>query len=138
MILSEIYSNEELDELKGKYIDDEYIHTMINESCDIFSDTGKFILSFRKDIISEHNRNIGFQNFKKCIAPSRGRGASAGEINPDAIYWKKRNLAKTKGFSTSYLKPDGTESKMKINNPVYSTPYGFFEKQKQMNYDSPC
>ncbi len=138
VILSELYSDEDLETLKGKYLDDEYIHTMINESCDIYSDTGEFILSFKKDIISEKNRNIGFNNFKNCIAPSRGRGASAGEIDPNAIYWKKRKIVKNKGFSTKYLKADGTESKMKINNPVYSTAYGYFEKQKQMNYDSPC
>ncbi len=138
VILSELYSDEDLETLKGKYLDDEYIHTMINESCDIYSDTGEFILSFKKDIISEKNRNIGFNNFKNCIAPSRGRGASAGEIDPNAIYWKKRKIVKNKGFSTKYLKADGTESKMKINNPVYSTAYGYFKKQKQMNYDSPC
>lgn len=138
LILSELYSDEDLETLKGKYLDDEYIHTMINESCDIYSDTGEFILSFKKDIISEHNRNIGFNNFKNCISPSRGRGASAGEIDPEAIYWKKRKIVKNTTFSTKYLKPDGTESKMKVNNPVYSTAYGYFEKQKQMNYDSPC
>ena len=138
LILSELYSDDDLETLKGKYLDDEYIHTMINESCDIYSDTGEFILSFKKDIISEHNRNIGFNNFKNCILPSRGRGASAGEIDPEAIYWKKRKIVKNTTFSTKYLKADGTESKMKVNNPVYSTAYGYFEKQKQLNYDSPC
>lgn len=138
IIVSELYSNDELQTLNGRYLDDEYIHHIINESCDIYSDTGQFILSFRKDIISEKNRDIGFTNFKNCISPSRGRGASAGEIDPNAIYWKKRNVIKTKTFSTKYLKEDGTESKMKVNNPVYSTAYGYFEAQKQLNYNSPC
>lgn len=138
IVLSELYSDDDLSTLKGKYLDDEYIHTFINESCDIYSDTGEFILSFKKDIISEQNRNIGFNNFKNCISPSRGRGASAGQIDPEAIYWKKRKIIKNKGFATKYLKADGTESKMKVNNPVYSTAYGYFEKQKKMNYDSPC
>ena len=64
--------------------------------------------------------------------PSHDRGASAGPIDPERTYWKKRVLAKPKGYSTYYMNKNAqtglqTLSKMRVNNPVYSNPMGFYE-----------
>ena len=125
-IVEELYSEEDLKTLKGKYFDDEWVHEIINHDCDIFDNEGNFILSFRKKCLKE--TEIGFENYKKLVGHSRGRGASAGPIDPNATYWKRRKPINTKGFSTGYLKDDGTPSKMKVNNLVYSTPIGYFDK----------
>jgi hypothetical protein len=124
--VSEIYSEEDLNTLNGKHFGDEWIHELFDEDIDIFDDKGNFILSFRKNILK--NTKIGFDNYKKFIYASRGRGASAGPIDPEQKYWKKRKLINTKGFSTGYLKEDGTPSNMKVNNHVYSSPIGYFDK----------
>lgn len=137
IILSEIYSEEDLKTLKGDHLDDEFIHHMFNEDVDLFTDDGKFILSFRKNILTLGD--VGFDNFKHMINQSRGRGASAGKIDPDINYWKRRNLCNTNGISTGYLKKDGEPSKMKVNNPVYSTPIGYFDKiNGPLGVNLPC
>lgn len=134
--VEEIYSEEDLKTLKGEYFDDGWIHELIDEDCDIFDNDGKFILSFRKNKIKK--TKLGFDNYKKLVGSSRGRGPSAGPIDPASIYWKKRELTKTKGFSTGY-KVNGKESKMKVNNLVYSTPIGYFDKLNgSLGKNLPC
>jgi hypothetical protein len=122
----EYYSEEDLLTMKGEYFGGEWIHYIYDEDVDIY-DGDKFILSFRKNIISNKSVGCGFDNFKKLINPSRGRGASAGPIDPESVYWKKRQLVNTKGFKTGYL-VNGKVSKMKVNNNVYSSPIGYFDK----------
>jgi len=134
--LPELCSEEELKQLKGHHLDDAWILHMFDEDVDIFNEEGKFILSFRKNKLKE--TKVGFDNYKKMLNPSRGRGASAGLINPDLLYWKKRNLVNTKGISTGYM-VKGKVSKMKVNNPVYSTPVGYFDKSTGgLGKDLPC
>ena len=136
-IVEEIYSEADLKTLKGEYFDDQWIHQVIDKDCDIYNSAGKFILSFRKSDLKETDK--GFNSFKKLIVSSRGRGASAGPIDPNSTYWKKRSLIKTKGHSTGYLKKDGLPSKMKVNNNVYSTPIGYFDKLNGgLGKEMPC
>jgi hypothetical protein len=137
MIVQEYYSEDELKELKGTFLGDEYIHHIINEDTDIFDENGKFILSFRKNILTK--RDIGFHNYKKFIGMSRGRGLAAGPINPNSPYFKKRKLVDTKGIRTKYITPSGNISKMKVNNPVSSVPLGYFDKLKgPLGKELPC
>ena len=134
--LPELCSNEDLLTIKGEFIDDGWIHNLIDEDCDIYDNKDNFILSYRKNKLKKND--IGWNNYNKFAAPARGRGASAGPIDPTNNYWKKRDLHKTNGFSTSYLKKDGTPSKMRVNNPVFSNPIGYFDKTKNMGNDLPC
>jgi hypothetical protein len=137
LIATEYYSEEELKTLKGTFLGDEYIHHIINEDTDIFDENGKFILSFRKNILTKNK--IGFHNYKKFIGLSRGRGLAAGPINKDSPYFKKRKLVDTKGIRTRYLTPSGNVSKMKVNNPVSSVPLGYYDKLKgPLNKNLPC
>ena len=137
LIVQEYYSEKELKELRGTFLGDEYIHDIINEDVDIFDENGKFILSFRKNILTKNK--IGFHNYKKFIGMSRGRGLAAGPINKDSPYFKKRTLVETKGIRTKYLTPSGNVSKMKVNNPVASVPLGYFDKLKgPLGKDLPC
>ena len=137
LIATEYYSEEELKTLKGTFLGDEYIHHIINEDTDIFDENGKFILSFRKNILTKNK--IGFHNYKKFIGMSRGRGLAAGPINKDSPYFKKRKLVDTKGIRTRYLTPSGNVSKMKVNNPVSSVPLGYYDKLKgPLNKNLPC
>lgn len=134
--LDELCNDKELDTLKGEYLDSQWVNTIIDEDCDIYNKKGEFILSFRKKAIK--NTKIGWENYKHFAAAGRGRGASAGPIDPNSTYWKKRKLHNTKGYSTSYLKPDGTPSKMRVNNQVYSTPIGYFDATKGLGVNLPC
>ena len=136
LYLEELCTDAELNTLKGKYLDSQWINTIIDEDCDIYNKKGEFILSFRKKVIK--NTKIGWDNYKHFAYAGRGRGASAGPIDPESTYWKKRTLHNTKEFSTSYLKPDGTPSKMKVNNQVFSAPIGYFDATRGLGVDLPC
>ena len=127
----------ELKSLKGTYLDDGWILHAITSDCDIYdSETGKKILSFRKKPLTGGEEQL--KNFVKLAKPSRGRGPSAGPIDPESVYWKKRTLIDTKISSTGYLKPDGTPSKMKVSNSVFSTPVGYFSAIKNLGVNLPC
>lgn len=136
MKLPTLYTDEELDTKKGQFLEDGYIHHIIDEDIDIYDEEDNFILSFRKNRLKTNE--IGLENYKKFALASRGRGASAGPIDPNNGYWKKRKLHKSKDYTTSYLKKDGTPSKMRVNNQVFSNPIGYFDKSKSMQNDLPC
>ena len=136
LYLPEIINETELKSLKGQFLDDGYVYHYINYDCDVYNEsTGKFICSLRKRRLKKNR--IAWDNYKHLSVAARGRGASAGPIDPESVYWKKRDLVKTKGFRTSYM-VKGKVSKMTVNNQVSSTPIGFFEKTKALGIDKPC
>ena len=57
LYLEELCTDAELDTLKGKYLDSEWVNNIIDEDCDIYNKKGEFILSFRKKAIK--NTKIG-------------------------------------------------------------------------------
>ena len=134
--LDRIISDEELKSVKGTFLHSGYVHNFINYDCDIYdSYTREFICSYRKKRIKTSHK--AWSNYRHLSVASRGRGASAGPIDPTSIYWSKRDLIKTNGFKTSYM-VKGKPSKMSVNNQVSSTPIGFFEKTKALGIDKPC
>jgi len=136
LYLPELITNEELKSIKGEHLDSGYVIHTITSDCDIYDmDTKAFICSFRKRRLT--TSPLAWKHYKHLSVASRGRGASAGPIDPTSQYWKKRQLVKTKGYSTSYL-VKGKPSKMRVNNQVSSTPIGFFEGTKSLGINKPC
>ena len=131
IIVNKILSDEESKQLEGQWIDESFLKIpVIRENTDVYymeKGERKLLLKFRRNCISSPLIRTGWKSYKDLAKPSRGRGASAGPIATDSAYWKKRNLVKTNKWSTGYLKEDGTESKMKVNNQVASNPIGFYE-----------
>ena len=141
LFVNKIYSDHDIKNLEGTWIDESYIkHPIINTNTDVYyNDNGvyKLLLKFRKNVIPDDIIDIGWNSYKNLAKPSRGRGASAGPINSSGQYWSKRTLLNTKKWSTGYLKPDGNPSKMRVNNQVLSNPVGYFESSKNFS-DLPC
>jgi len=131
LFVNKILSDVDVAKLEGTWINESLIkHPIVKEDTDVYYNVDgvyKLLLKFRKKVISDDLIDIGWQSYKDLAKPSRGRGASAGPINTEGQYWSKRDLVETKKWSTSYLKSDGTKSKMKVNNQVASNPVGFFE-----------
>jgi hypothetical protein len=123
--------------LIGKFIDETYIKYMIDEDADVYYQ-GEILMKFRKNVVSDELCMVGWNNFHKLAKHSRGRGPSAGPIDPNSTYWSKRSVSMTAGFRTKYLKPDGSLSKMQVNNLVASNPIGFYESTKSLGVDLPC
>jgi hypothetical protein len=131
LIVEKVLTDEEMKLLKGQFIDESYMkYPVVQKNIDVYyideEGNEKLLLKYRKNALSDNDIKLGWNCYKDLAKPSRGRGASAGPIDSENTYWKKRNLVKTNKWSTSYLKPDGTPSKMRVNNQVFSNPIGFF------------
>ena len=142
LIVEKVLTDDEVKDLKGHFIDESYMkHPLVQKNIDIYylDENGEenLLLKYRKNALSDNDIKLGWNCYKDLAKPSRGRGASAGPIDPENTYWKKRNLVKTNKWSTSYLKPDGTPSKMRVNNQVFSNPIGFFAENKNF-CELPC
>ena len=114
IVVSKIMNDKEISSLEGKWVDESYIkNPIIKTDTDVYyydeNNKEKLLLKFRKRVISDKLINIGWNSYKDLAKASRGRGASAGPINPESDYWKKRHLVKTNKWSTGYLTPKGNE-----------------------------
>jgi hypothetical protein len=137
LYIPRLVDDKDLKTLEGTHLDSQWITNYINYDCDIYDkDTNEFILSFRKKILKKSA--IAWEHLRGFAKSSRGRGQSAGIIDKSSNYWKKRNLINTKGIATGYLKDDGNPSKMKVNNPVFSQPIGYFGASRGLQGPLPC
>ena len=135
--LPRLCSDDDLKTMKGKYLDSEWILHQITKDTDVYDEeTKQLVVSYRRKRLKK--ANIGLENFKCLAKASRGRGASAGPIDPNSKYWTKRTVIETNGFRTGYLKKDGTPSKMKVNNQVMSQAIGYFNEIKGLGVNIPC
>jgi len=139
---SDVLSDAECDKFKGKYLDGSSYDRIISEDCDFYYQ-GQIVFRFRKKAFTEDLITIAWDNCKYLAKSSRGRGASAGPIDPEAVYWKKRNIYWQDKWSAKYMVKDRKtgemkESKMKVNNEVASNPIGFYGQTKNLGLNLPC
>ena len=120
IIVPKYLSDDQVASLEGKWIDESYMKfPVIDYNCDVYykddDGTEKLLLKFRKNSISTNLLRTGWQSYKDLAKPSRGRGASAGPIDKEGVYWKKRNIVNTGKWSTGYLTPDGNKMKEELD-----------------------
>ncbi len=132
----------ECDILKGTYMGNDSYETIISEDCDLFCE-GVPIFKFRKNPFHKEIIKRAWDNCKYMAKASRGRGASAGPIDPESVYWKKREIYKMNKWRASYMVKDKKtgemkQSKMQVNNEVASQPIGYYGKTKGLGSDLPC
>ena len=141
IIVERLITDSDIKDLEGTWIDESFIKfPIINEDTDIYKKDGDNIVllaKFRKNVIPEELIQLGWECYKDLAKPSRGRGASAGPIDKNSQYWKKRNINKTNKWSTSYINKDGKQSRMKVNNQVASNPIGYYEASNNFS-KLPC
>jgi hypothetical protein len=123
-------TNDEILAREGSYFTEKDADVIYDEDVDIYTEDEKgekkLLAKLRKKVIDPDIVKIGWEGFWVAASPSRMRGAAAGPIQKTSKYWKKRTLANTKGWTTSYLKQDGTVSNMRVNNQVFSAVLGYF------------
>ena len=141
IVVKKVMSDDAIGKKEGDFIDEKFIKTIAKQSCDVYriDDNGSKILlaKYRKNVIPKNKIEIGFKGFAKLTKPSRGRGPSAGPINANSKYWKKRNVSKCQSkWMTYQVLSNGEKSKMQVSNPVISTPLGFTESNGLGNL--PC
>lgn len=143
LVVKKLFTDEEIASREGTWIKESDIkYPIINSNTDVYylneNNERVLLLKFRKKCINNSLIKLGWDSYKDLAKASRGRGASAGPIATDSVYWKKRNLVNTNKWSTGYLTPKGEVSKMKVNNQVASNPIGFYESSKNLGADLPC
>ena len=79
--------------LKGTFIDESFMkYPLIQNNIDVYykDENGqeKLLLKFRKKCLTDNEIKLGWNSYKDLAKPSRGRGASAGPVDPENIYWK--------------------------------------------------
>ena len=151
LVINKLLTNEETSKLEGKWIDESYIkHPIINSNIDVYykdNDGNEILLlKFRKNCISNSLIRTGWSSYKDLAKPSRGRGASAGPIDTESIYWKKRNIINTNKWSTGYLNPNGNkikdeldslsleEIRNKVNNLGIEYPEDIYNNKKELMF----
>jgi hypothetical protein len=112
LIAQKLFSDEEISQRRGTWVEESDInYPIIDSNTDVYRLDEKgneiLLLKFRKNCIDDKCIQIGWDSYKNLAKASRGRGASAGPVDPDSAYWKKRNLVKTSKWSTGYLNPKG-------------------------------
>jgi hypothetical protein len=120
IVVDKVFTNKETSNLEGQWIDESYMkHPLINFNVDVYyrDDDGseKLLLKYRKNSISNSLIRTGWRSYKDLAKPSRGRGASAGPIDTQGTYWKKRTIINTNKWSTGYLKPEGNKMKDELD-----------------------
>jgi len=135
-------ADEDCEELKGKYLDDSYYDTLITENCDCFREDGSILFKFRKKLLNQNEADVAFLAFKNLAKATHSRGASAGPIDPNSVFWKKRPIIKMNkpgGWSATYVNLQGkSDGKMKVQNEVASNIVGYWSESKQMKMNLPC
>ena len=120
LIVEKLFTDEEISNREGHWMEESDIkYPIVDSNTDVYykNENGdlQLLLKFRKKCIDDKLIKIGWDSYKNLAKASRGRGASAGKIDPESPYWKKRNLVKTSKWSTSYLNPNGNILKEKYD-----------------------
>jgi|TARA_B110000967_G_C18874965_1_gene557755 hypothetical protein len=120
IVVEKYLTNKEVSSIEGKWIDESYMKLpVIDYNCDVYykddDGTEKLLLKFRKNSIKPALLKNGWLSYKELAKPSRGRGASAGPIDREGVYWKKRNIVNTGKWSTGYLNPIGNKMKEELD-----------------------
>ena len=93
LVVKKLCSDEEIEQRRGTWIEESDIkYPIVNSNTDVYrlDDNGNeiLLLKFRKNCINDKLIKIGWDSYKNLAKASRGRGASAGPVDPNSDYWK--------------------------------------------------
>lgn len=132
------FKPEEMEAREGTYFTEKDVDKIYDEDVDIYVEDetqpkGRRLLAkLRRQVIDPAMVKKGWEAFWMASGPSRNRGAAAGPIDVKGKYWSKRNPVDIKGWAAR----DGKDSKMRVNNNVFSSVLGYFEATPFMKL--PC
>lgn len=131
-VLPKKMSDEDIAKREGTFFEKRGMR-IIDHNADVYVEDetvkgGKRLLAkFRKGAFSAALTELAWDAFHKTAASSRNRGAAAGPLDLSGNYWKKRNVNVINPWSANY-EVNGKMSRMRVNNPVFSSVLGYFEQ----------
>ena len=125
-----VMTNDEIKAREGTYFTDKEVKEIFDEDVDVYGEDGdskKLLARFRKHVLPNDLIKTGWEAYYQTAAASRNRGAAAGPIKRESNYWKNRTLSDVNKWSARYVQ-NGKVSKMRVNNNVFSSVLGYFER----------
>jgi hypothetical protein len=138
VIVKQKYTDEEIAKREGTYFEETEVDKIYDEDIDVYAEINgqkQLLAKLRKQVIDPEIIKTGWEGFWITAAPSRNRGAAAGPIDVKGKYWAKKRPTEIKGWSAKY-NLNGTVSKMRVNNNVFSSVLGYFDATPFMKL--PC
>ena len=107
------------EQLKGRYLDEDYGKELITEDTDGYDNQGNLLFRYRKNAINKKSVENGYLSFKDSIISTQSRGnASGGYFNR--------------------IRKDGTVSNFKVSNAVESGNVGFMDAKDGVGTTNYC
>lgn len=139
VVVKAVMTNDQIKAREGTYFTEKDVSQIFKEDVDVYAElddgSKKLLAKLRKNVIPKDMIELGWEAFYRTAAPSRNRGAAAGPINVKSPYWKKRKPTEITKWSARYIQ-NGKKSAMRVNNNVFSSVLGYFEKTPFMGL--PC
>ena len=138
IVLEPVMTPDEIKAREGTYFTDKEVKEIFDEDVDVYGKidgTKKLLARFRKHVLPNDLVKTGWEAYYQTAAASRNRGAAAGPIQRNSNYWKNRKLSDVNKWSARYMQ-NGKLSKMRVNNNVFSSVLGYFERTPFMGL--PC
>jgi hypothetical protein len=143
VILEPKLTDDQIKAREGTYFTEKDADEIYDDDVDLYAkdpdapDGKRLLARLRKNVIPHDLVKLAWKSFYNSAGASRNRGAAAGPIDPTSKYWTRRKLNKKsiKGWSAQYMQ-NGKLSKMRVNNNVFSSVLGYFEKTPFMGL--PC
>jgi hypothetical protein len=143
VILEPKLTDDQIKAREGTYFSEKDADEIFDDDVDLYAkdpdapDGKRLLARLRKNVIPHDLVKLAWKSFYNSAGASRNRGAAAGPIDPTSKYWTRRKLNKKsiKGWSAQYMQ-NGKLSKMRVNNNVFSSVLGYFEKTPFMGL--PC
>lgn len=146
IIVNKIMSNDDIAKMEGEYIPESYYRKegryIIKEDCDVYTDTGKLLLKFRKGVIPKYFTDLALKSFVRASKKKTlNRGAGAGVIHRDKLPTYVGKLYEQKKFRTNfYSAVSGKKSKQILSNLSKSNIVGYFDQPDRnlLGKGAPC
>lgn len=130
IIVTKLMSDEEIASKEGEHIDESMYHTILNEDADVYTDDGRLIIKFRKNVIPKNLTDMALECYRDAAKKKHeNRGASAGVLDRNKMANYIGDFVNPGKFRTKFVSSvSGVESKQCTSNLSPSNIIGYYDK----------
>lgn len=133
-LANKIISNTEMQNRQGEFFNFAYYHYLVDQDCDIFTEEGTLLFSFRKKVIPDIINDIVKSSFLAAAKKSKtnSRGVASGKVDISQLSkGSVVDILHTDKFQTQIKFANGNVSKYRVCNIVKSMIAGYYNKPKR-------
>ena len=130
IIVKKIMSDKEIASREGDYFDEDHYKIILNKNADVYTDDGKLLIKFRKNVLDKELGKKTAKLLKKAARKKHeNRGASAGPLDRNKLSNYIGEFVNKGKFRTKFKSSKtGILSKQATSNLSPSNIIGFFDK----------